>query len=243
MMRAAHARAALAAAALVCALPALAAAQSPAGGPAPAKSPPRATAAPAPTAVAEPKSGFSNGDFTVETDQTNYNLKTGEFSMPHHVKFTRPGTDVVGDKAAGNAQKDAITITGNVVLHQTGPLNELGPSTSHLGNEPSTLTTDALTIDGKKKTYIANGNVVYTQGEKKVTADHGTLDQLNHTLDLSGNVHINQGEQSMTADTVHYNTLTEDVEAHGAPVLIRAPANTPGPPLPTATPGPKKKRR
>ena len=241
MIRASRLGLSLVAGALVCALPALGHAQ-PAGSPAPRPTPAKSTAkvAAAQAPLPQPNSGFSNGDFTVETDQTNYNLKTGEFTMPHHVKFTRPGTDVTGDRAVGNSQKDVITITGNVVLHQTGPLNELGPSTTHLGTEPSTLTTDSLAIDGKKKVYVATGNVVYTQADKKVTADHGTLDQINHTLDLNGNVHISQGDQSMAAETVHYNTLTEDVEAHGAPVLIRAPAATPGPPLPSATPGPPK---
>ena len=40
--------------------------------------------------------------YQITTDQTNWNLNSGDFTMPHEVKVTRPGTDARGDKAKGN---------------------------------------------------------------------------------------------------------------------------------------------
>jgi lipopolysaccharide assembly outer membrane protein LptD (OstA) len=225
-------RRALAALAIACAmaLPALAQPK-----PAPSSRPsPQASAAP-------PSSSLTNGQFTVDTDETNYNLNNGDFDMPHHVHFTRPGTDVTGDSAKGNTRNDMITITGHVVLHQTGTLNTLGAGAKQVTSEqPSTLTTDQLVVDGKAKTYTAIGNVKWTQGNKTLLADHGILNEVTHQLNLQGNVHIEQGEQSMNADHIDYNTDTEDGTAYGAPVLARMPVAPAPATSPMVTPRPRR---
>ena len=77
-----------------------------------------AAPAPAPTGVAP--AGVATRDFRIETDQTNSNLNDGNFTMPHRVKFFRPGTDAVGDRAKGNYKAGTVTISGHVVLHDNG---------------------------------------------------------------------------------------------------------------------------
>jgi lipopolysaccharide assembly outer membrane protein LptD (OstA) len=193
-------------------------------------------------APALPSSTLTNGQFSVETDETNYNLTNGDFDMPHHVHFTRPGTDVTGDRAHGNTRANTITITGHVVLHQTGAVNSLGAGAQKVtSEEPSTLTTDELFVDGKAKTYTANGNVHWSQGNKRLSADHGVLNEVTHLLNLQGNVHIEQDQQSMDADRVDYDTDTEQGTAYGAPVVAKMPVEAPGPGV-TAPPTPKPKR-
>jgi len=197
---------------------------------------------PKPAGSSSSFSTLSNGTFNVETDETNYNLNTGDFDMPHHVHFTRPGTDVTGDRAHGNTRTETITIIGHVVLHQTGTVSSLGPGAQKVtSEEPSTLTTDELQVDGRAKTYTAIGNVHWTQGNKKLSADRGILNETTHMLNLLGNVHIEQDQQSMDADRVDYNTETEEGKAVGSPVVARLPVPPPGPETtPPPTPAPKK---
>lgn len=236
--------------ALIIAVPALAATPAPSSAPATPKPKATGTKAPAPAAKGTPKpapkpaggltSNLTTGSFNVETDETNYNLNTGDFEMPHHVHFTRPGTDVTGDKAHGNTRSDQITIEGNVVLHQTGTINSLGAGASRVtAEQPSTLTTDSLFVDGKAKTYTAVGNVKWVQGNKILMADRGVLNENTHLLNLQGNVHIEQDQQSMDAQTVDYNLDTERGTAVGKPVLARLPIAT----NPPSTPGPPQKKR
>ncbi len=192
-------------------------------------------------AAAPTQSNVTTSDFHVETDETHYNLKSGNFTMPHHVHFTRPGTDVTGDSAVGNSQRGTLTITGHVVLHQIGSLDEVAAS-SKVAQAPSTLMTDQLAVDSKRKLYVADGTVRFTQDKRLATADHGVLDQPGHALDLKGNVHIEDGAQTLNAQTVHYDTLTENVDVHGAPVIITAPVASPLPGIPKPSRSPKPKR-
>jgi lipopolysaccharide export system protein LptA len=191
--------------------------------PALAQSSPTPRPAPRPSS-APAASSLTNGQFSVDTDETNYNLNNGDFDMPHHVHFTRPGTDVTGDRARGNTRNDTITITGHVVLHQMGAINSLGAGAQKVTSEqPSTLTTDELVVDGRAKTYTAVGNVKWSQGNKTLLADHGILNEITHQLNLQGNVHIEQGEQSMNADRIDYDTDSENGTAYGTPVIARMP--------------------
>lgn len=200
--------------------------------------PSRPAARPSP---ALPGSSLTNGQFTVDTDETNYDLNSGDFDMPHHVHFTRPGTDVTGDRAHGNTRTNQITITGHVVLHQTGTVNSLGSGAQRVtGEEPSTLTTDELHVDGRTRTYTAVGNVKWTQGNKLLTADRGILNENTHQLNLQGNVHIQQEEQSMNAERVDYNLETEDGVAYGSPVLARMPVEPAPPGMAPPTPPPRR---
>jgi lipopolysaccharide assembly outer membrane protein LptD (OstA) len=163
-------------------------------------------------------------DFRIETDQTNSNLNNGNFAMPHHVRFIRPGTDVVGDSAKGNFKLGTVIITGHVVLHDSGESSEAQRAGAAPGGGPATLECDQLEVDSKRKVYTATGNVRYVQGTRHATADNGKLDQGAHALDLNGNVHLADGEETLSAQTVHYNTLTKDVSTSGNPVILSQPA-------------------
>lgn len=179
--------------------------------------------------------------YVVSTDLMNGNLNSGDFTMPHEVKVTRPGTDARGDKAKGNMKLGTATLMGNVVVHDNGN----APEAQDAGKDyqgPSTITCDQLTIDTKNKTYDARGNVRFVQGDRVGTAERGFLNQLQHTLHLEGDVVLAEGDSSMKAAVVDYNLQTRDVVASGAPMIIRQPVpqGSPGP-APSAKP-PKKKK-
>lgn len=204
-----------------------------AGTPPPAKTPPP------PSASAR----LDTGSYTVEGENLTWNQRTGDFAIPSNVKFTQPGTDVTGDKAAGNSLQRKVTITGHVVLHNSKPVSTLGVASKNAPSEPQTLVTDQLQIDGPAKVYTATGNVKFTQGAKVVTADRGQLNQINHLLELTGRVHIDDASsgQSMVAENVTYDTVNETVSATGKPFQIRAPVQSEPQVLAPAAP-PKKKR-
>lgn len=209
-----------------------------------------AAPSPSPSPPAPPPAGGATltdpGIYTITGQNLTWNQKNGDFTIPSDVKFTQPGTDVTGDHATGNSIEKSVKITGHVVLHNSKPVSSLGFSSKSASNEPQTLTTDELDVDGPKKLYIAIGNVKFTQGSKVVTAERGQLDQANHLLKLSGNVHVNDTStgQSMVADNVTYDTQSETVTASGKPgepFQIRAPVN--GGPMAPATLSPEPKPR
>jgi len=204
-----------------------------------APSPGPAAANPSPAASALP--GMEMNGYQIETDQTNWNLNTGDFTMPHEVKVTRPGTDARGDKAKGNTKLGTATLVGNVVVHDNGS----APEAKDAGKDyqgPATITCDELTIDSKNKSYDGRGNVRFVQGDRIGTADRGVLNQTQHTLHMEGNVVLAEGQTSMRAAVVDYNLQTRDVIASGAPMVIKQPIpqGSPGPP---ASPKPSKKKR
>jgi lipopolysaccharide assembly outer membrane protein LptD (OstA) len=178
--------------------------------------------------VAAAPGGVTTRDFRIETDQTNSNLNDGSFTMPHRVKLFRPGTDVVGDSAKGNYKAGTVTITGHVVMHDTGQSSGSQAGGSAPEGGPASLQCDELQVDSKRKIYVAAGNVVYTQGARRATARNGRLDQGARTLDLSGDVRLADGDQTLSAQTVHYNTQTKDVSTSGNPVILTHPATLPG---------------
>jgi lipopolysaccharide assembly outer membrane protein LptD (OstA) len=152
------------------------------------------------------------------------------------VKFFRPGTDVVGDRAQGNYKAGTVTIFGHVLLHDDGSSVEAQKAGAAPGGGPATLQCDTLAVDSKRKLYVATGNVVYVQGPRRASAQSGRLDQANHLLDLSGDVHLSDGDQTLTAQNVHYNTLTKDVSTNGNPVVVTGPAASAGAtPIPGTT--------
>jgi lipopolysaccharide assembly outer membrane protein LptD (OstA) len=179
-------------------------------------------------AAAPAPGGVTTRDFRIETDQTNSNLNDGSFTMPHRVKFFRPGTDVVGDSAKGNYKAGTVTITGHVVLHDNGQRPPAQPAGAAAGaSGPSSLQCDELQVDSKRKIYVATGHVVYVQGSRRATAENGRLDQGAHLLDLNGDVRLADGEQALTAQMVRYNTVTKDVSTSGSPVTLSRPAALP----------------
>jgi lipopolysaccharide export system protein LptA len=200
-------------------------------------------ASPSPGPSASGNSGMEMNGYQIETDQTNWNLNSGDFTMPHEVKVTRPGTDARGDKAKGNTKLGTATLVGNVVVHDNGGAPEAKDAGSDYQG-PATITCDELTLDSKNKSYDARGNVRFVQGNRVGTAERGVLNSTQHTLHLEGNVVLAEGQTSMKAGVVDYNLQTRDVIANGAPMIIREtiPQRSPGPAgSPKPSPKPKKK--
>ena len=136
----------LALTALALALDSAAPAATAAGTAAPQPSSAAAQPAPAPPPPAGAR--LDTGSYTVEGKDLTWNQKNGEFTIPNDVKFTQPGTDVTGDRAQGNSLQRKVVITGHVVLHNTKPVSSVGVTAKNASNEPQTLTTDELQVDG-----------------------------------------------------------------------------------------------
>ena len=198
--------------------------------------------APAP-AAAPSQNGLSTPDYRIETSETHWNFNTGEFTMPHRVRFSRPGTDAVGDKANGNSKQGTATLIGSVVVHDSGNANEAGDA-AYKGSGPATLTCDKLEIDSKAKLYTATGNVHFSQGARTGISERAVLNRANGTLHLEGNVHLSENGSTLSADSVDYNLNTKDADVHGNPAAMTQPANqapAASPSAPSSKPRPKPK--
>jgi len=206
-----------------------------------AASPSPGPAKPNPSPAPSASSGMEMNGYQIETDQTNWNLNSGDFTMPHVVKVTRPGTDARGDHAKGNTKLGTATLIGNVVVHDNGSAPEAQDAGADYQG-PATITCDELTLDSKNKSYDGRGNLRFVQGDRVGTAERGVLNQTQHTLHLEGNVVLAEGQTSMKAAVVDYNLQTRDVIANGAPMIIREPIPH-GSPGPTPSPKPTKKPR
>ncbi|MBV9440003.1 MAG: hypothetical protein JOZ24_08450, partial [Candidatus Eremiobacteraeota bacterium] len=142
----------------------------------PASAWPSASPVPAPSgsASARPKTALETPYYRVETDTIVWHGKSGDFDMPHHVAFSRPGSDGTADSAKGNEKAGTITLAGNVVLHDSGNAPEAGPDAAdYARGGPATLTCDKLAVDSKAKIYNAEGHVHFEQGTRTATAERG----------------------------------------------------------------------
>lgn len=147
------------------------------------------TKAPAPAAPNVAPSpggaGFSFADWHVATAQLDSNWQSGNFNAPQHIVLTRPGSDIQADRAVGNFKQHQATLTGHVLLHDNnGVLTNFASQTG--SKQPATLLCDNLAIDGVTKTYVATGNVHFTQGNSKVSADRAVMNGLTHDIHLYG---------------------------------------------------------
>jgi lipopolysaccharide export system protein LptA len=198
---------------------------------------PAASAAPA----ASDATALDTPEYRLQTDTILWR-GNGDFEMPHHVAFSRPGSDGTADSATGNQKRGTATLHGNVVVHDNGNAPEAHDDEYAKGG-PSTLTCDTLDVDSKAKIYTAIGHVHFEQGKRTATAERGVLDRRTGLLHLEGDVKTSDGESTMTAKTLAYNLVTKKVDAEGAPVKILQPVPTPGPNAAAkATPAPKKRR-
>lgn len=194
---------------------------------------------PAPTSKgAGPLPGMEMNGYQIETVQTNWNLNTGDFTMPKEVKVTRPGSDARGDRATGNSKRGTATLLGNVVVHDDGGAPEAKDvGKDYSGSGPSTITCDQLALDSHEHSYDAQGNVRFVQGNRTGTARRGILNQNTHMLHLEGDVVLAEGQTTMRANVVDYNLQSRDVVASGSPMMIKepipassaAPAGSPSP--------------
>jgi lipopolysaccharide export system protein LptA len=174
-------------------------------------------------------SGLQTPDYRIQTDETHWNFNTGDFTMPHRVRFSRPGTDAVSDKATGNSKNGTATLVGSVVVHDSGNASEASDAAYH-GSGPATLLCDQLEIDSKAKLYTATGHVHFSQGSRSGTADKAILNRANGTLHLEGSVHLTDNGSTITTDVLDYNLNTKDVDVRGNPTIMTQPANKAAPP-------------
>jgi lipopolysaccharide assembly outer membrane protein LptD (OstA) len=187
-------------------------------------------------------SGASNiaGFSHIRTDKVDFNINTGDFTIPGHFTATREGSDITADHATGNSKLKQLHAEGHVVVHQTSAATGSAAS-GDLSKRPSTLTCDKLDVDGVKKIYYATGNMHFTQeGGREATSDSAVLDETAHHLHMEGHAHVRKDEQIIDANTLDYDTSTGQLEAAGD-VTITAPVETASPG--TATAPPKKKKR
>jgi lipopolysaccharide export system protein LptA len=189
-------------------------------------------------------SGLETRDYKIQTDLTNSNLNTGAFSMPHSVRFFRPGTDATANRADGNYKSGTATLIGNVVVHDTGNAPEVGGGGAYGGSGTATLMCDRLEIDSKQKIYTATGHVRFTQGARTATSDRGVLNRGSGMLHLEGGVHLTDAGSTLSANIVDYNLNTKDAEVHGGPAVLTKPADTApaAPPAAPKSPAPKPRR-
>jgi lipopolysaccharide export system protein LptA len=205
---------------------------------------PRATGkpSPVPAALTSPaKTSLETPYYKVETDEISYK-GNGDFTMPHKVSFSRPGSDGTADRAEGNDKRGTVSLFGNVVLHDNGNAPEANSDDEYAKGGPSTLTCDQLDVDSKTKIYTAIGHVHFEQGARKADAEHGVLNRSNGMLHLEGHVKTVDGESSLAADNIDYNLNTKRVEANGKPILMKQPVPTPEPGSASPSPKPKKRR-
>jgi len=210
----------------------------PAASPA-AKNSPEPEAAPSESAA----STLETPDYRVESDTITWK-GNGDFEMPHHVAFSRPGSDGSADSAKGNQKRGTATLIGNVVIHDNGRAPEAAGDDEYSKGGPSTLTCDQLDVDSKAKIYTAIGHVHFEQGKRTASAERGVLDRRTGELHLEGDVRTSDGESTLKASSLSYNTITKKVDAEGGgiPVTILQPVPTPAPGSVKATPPPKKRR-
>jgi lipopolysaccharide assembly outer membrane protein LptD (OstA) len=178
----------------------------------------------------------------ISTAKFDFNLNSGDFSIPGHFTATRSGTDVTADQAVGNSKSKIMHAQGHVVVHQNRAL--AGSTTASFTEKPSTLTCDKLDVDGTRKLFTATGNMHFTQeGGREATSDMAVLDDANHHLHMEGHVHVRNGEQTVDANVLDYDTLSGQLDGNGD-VTITAPVETaqPGVPKPAGSGKPKKKR-
>ena len=173
--------------------------------------------------------------YRIETDATHANFESGDFTMPHKVRFYRPGTDAVGDRAQGNSKRGTVSLFGNVVVHDSGNATEAGDA-AYKGSGPATLTCDQLDVDSKARVYIATGHFHFAQGTRTGSAERAKLDRAAGTLHLEGGVHLTDNGSTISADVVDYNLNTKDVQTSGKPTIMTQPAGQQPAPAPRQTP-------
>ncbi|HEX3468020.1 MAG TPA: LptA/OstA family protein [Candidatus Elarobacter sp.] len=198
--------------------------------------PPRASSSPEPGLPA-----LETAEYRIETDQITYK-GNGDFTMPHHVSLSRPGSDATADRAEGNQRRGTIRLFGHVVVHDDGHAAEASDNDQYAKGGPSTLTCDELDVDSKAKVYIATGHMHYEQGTRKAEAERGVLNRGSGMLHLEGDVKTTDGASTLAAHQLDYNLNTKKVLADGKPIVIKQPVPSPEPGSVSPTPKPKRYR-
>jgi lipopolysaccharide export system protein LptA len=222
--------------------PAASGARTNAPAPKPSAAPGRtAPRTPAPSAAPGTKPALQTPYYKVESDEISHK-GNGDFTMPHKVAFSRPGSDGTADRAEGNDKRGTVSLIGNVVIHDNGNAPEAGSEDEYAKGGPATLTCDHLDVDSKAKIYTAIGNVHFEQGDRKADAERGVLNRTTGMLRLQGHVKTLEGASTLRADDIEYNLNTKHFQATGKPIVIKQPVPTPEPGSASPTPKPKKRR-
>ncbi len=203
------------------------------------------------TALAAPSpsngsGGLQTAAYRIDTNETKANIETGDFTMPHKVRFFRPGTDAVGDRASGNTKRGTVSLYGNVVVHDSGNASEAGTA-AYKGSGPATLTSNQLDVDSKARLYTATGNFHFSQGSRTGSADRAILDRAAGTLHLEGNVRLSDNGATISANIIDYNLNTRYFHSFGNPTQMTQPVQQAAPPAraapqPRRTPAPSSRR-
>jgi lipopolysaccharide assembly outer membrane protein LptD (OstA) len=211
-------------------------------GPSPSGFPAHPSPLPSASAPAPPSlPSLESPEYRVETDDITYK-GNGDFTMPHHVSLSRPGSDAVADRAEGNQRRGTIKLYGNVVVHDNGGAPEASDNDQYSKGGPSTLTCDELDVDSKAKIYIASGHMHFEQGARKADAERGVLNRGSGMVHLEGDVKTTDGTSTITAQNLDYNINSKKVLADGKPIVIKQPVPTPGPNSSSPSPKPKRNR-
>ncbi|MHB1552246.1 MAG: LptA/OstA family protein [Vulcanimicrobiaceae bacterium] len=143
--------------------------------------------------AAGPAAKLTFGDWEMSASQIDYTWTNGNFSVPDHLRLTRPGSSIDADRADGNEKRKIANLYGHVVMHDDRGTFSAISGTSKPGKaEPATLTCDKLTVDGVSRIYTATGNVHFVQGANSMEADTAIMDMATHELHLRGHVHVVQ---------------------------------------------------
>ncbi len=138
--------------------------------------------------AASPQASLGLGGWQINTGEVDTNWQTGAFSAPVPVLLTRPGSKIQANRASGNFKSKQAVLSGNVrVYDQSGTLTNFASN-----GKPSSLTCDALQVDGISKIYVATGSVHFSQGASWANADRAVMNGNSHDLHLYGHVSIHQ---------------------------------------------------
>ncbi|SCY57817.1 LPS-assembly protein LptD [Desulfoluna spongiiphila] len=90
------------------------------------------------------------------------------------------------------------------------------------GQSPVNITADSLAHDAAKGVYIAEGNVLVTDGAVTLVADHVTYHIQDGTAEAEGNVRLTSEEDVVTADTVTYAMESKEGTITNGTVFIKS---------------------
>ncbi len=161
--------------------------------------------------------------YTVQAQTFNYNLGSGDFTVPGHVTLRRPGLEAAADNARGNVKAGKAELHGNVRVHDVG-----GKGSPQGANaEPATLTSDDLYVDGKADTYRATGHASYDSRTRHAKADTMIYDRKHQVLHLEGTVTVIQNDTTMNAGAIDVDIKKGDTTSVGQPITVTKPTPNP----------------
>ncbi|MGC4096566.1 MAG: LptA/OstA family protein [Nitrospira sp.] len=92
-------------------------------------------------------------------------------------------------------------------------------------NQPLTVTAERIDHLQEREVYEADGSVVVTQGNLRLTADHVTINALPGTLTATGHVHFWDASSDLKSERLKLNVNTEGGVLANGSMFIR-PSNS-----------------